>query len=83
MQRASKVLLIVLFSGTIIFPLFSQNERREKNRFISVVEQNLVTPDGEVFLMKGINLGNWLNPEGYMFLFQDVNSYRLIDQALK
>jgi hypothetical protein len=81
--RASKVLLIVLFSGTIIFPLFSQNERREKNRFISVVEQNLVTPDGKVFLMKGINLGNWLNPEGYMFLFQDVNSYRLIDQALK
>lgn len=83
MHRASKVLFIVLFSGTIIFSLFSQNERHEQNHFISVEGQNLVTPEGEVFLMKGINLGNWLNPEGYMFLFQDVNSYRLIDQALK
>jgi hypothetical protein len=36
MHRASKVLLIVLVSETIIFSLFSQNERHEQNRFISV-----------------------------------------------
>jgi aryl-phospho-beta-D-glucosidase BglC (GH1 family) len=40
-------------------------------------------PNGEKFLIRGINLGNWLNPEGYMFLFKDVNSYRKIDEAFR
>ncbi|HOZ20820.1 MAG TPA: glycoside hydrolase family 5 protein, partial [bacterium] len=39
--------------------------------------------DGEEILLRGTNLGNWLNPEGYMFQFKRVNSFRLIDQALK
>ena len=28
-------------------------------------------------------MGNWLNPEGYMFKFQNVNSFRLIDNTIK
>ena len=51
------------------------------DRFIRVDGQNLVTPDGEKFFIQGINLGNWLNPEGYMFLFRNANSYRLINDA--
>lgn len=39
--------------------------------------------DGQEILLRGTNLGNWLNPEGYMFQFKRVNSFRLIDQALK
>jgi hypothetical protein len=39
--------------------------------------------DGKEILLRGTNLGNWLNPEGYMFHFKNVNSYRLIDQVLK
>lgn len=62
---------------------YAQSKNKSTGRFISINGQNLIAPDGSSFLMKGINLGNWLNPEGYMFLFQDVNSYRLIDQALK
>lgn len=51
--------------------------------FFKVSGQELIAPDGKPFLLKGTNLGNWLNPEGYMFLFDKVSSYRLIDQALK
>lgn len=83
MIRTSKIFFVVFLLSLAFTSIFAQNERHEKNHFISVKGQNLVTPEGKVFLMKGINLGNWLNPEGYMFLFQDVNSYRLIDQALK
>lgn len=32
--------------------------------------KNIVGPRGETVLLRGINLGNWLEPEGYMFLFQ-------------
>ena len=38
---------------------------------------------GNELLLRGTNLGNWLNPEGYMFHLKDVSSFRLIDQALK
>ena len=33
--------------------------------------------------VKGTNLGNWLNPEGYMFGFQKTNSAWMIDQMFK
>jgi endoglucanase len=39
--------------------------------------------DGQEILLRGTNLGNWLNPEGYMFQFKNVSSFRLIDQVLK
>lgn len=48
--------------------------------FIRIGGQDLVAPDGSKFFIKGTNLGNWLNPEGYMFGFQKTNSARLIDQ---
>ena len=83
MLRTKKIFFVVLLLTTALPSMFAQNEKSGENRFVSVKGKDLITPEGEVFLMKGINLGNWLNPEGYMFLFQDVNSYRLIDQALK
>lgn len=51
------------------------------DRFIRIQGPDLITPDGEKFFIQGINLGNWLNPEGYMFYFSNVNSYRLINDA--
>lgn len=51
--------------------------------FVSVKGKEIVNPDGKPILLKGINLGNWLNPEGYMFRFKDVNSFRLIDNVIK
>lgn len=37
--------------------------------FIRAEGKRLVTPDGATFFVKGINLGHWLVPEGYMFGF--------------
>jgi endoglucanase len=34
-------------------------------------------------LLKGINLGNWLLPEGYMFKFKSANSPRLIETVFQ
>lgn len=49
--------------------------------FIKIEGQNLIGPGGQKFFIRGTNLGNWLNPEGYMFGFKKTSSARLIDQA--
>lgn len=51
--------------------------------FIRIDGPNLIAPAGGKFFIKGTNLGNWLNPEGYMFLFKRTNAPRQIDQAFK
>lgn len=51
-----------------------------EDSFIRVKEQNLITPDGKPFFIKGTNLGNWLNPEGYMFGFNTTNSPERINR---
>ena len=38
--------------------------------FVRVQGKELTGPDGKVLLLRGINLGNWLVPEGYMFRFE-------------
>ncbi len=55
----------------------------QPNDFVRVEGANLVTPDGEVLFIRGTNLGNWLNPEGYIFGFQRVNSAHFIDEMLR
>ena len=54
----------------------------QSNGFVSTKGKEIVTPDGNPILLKGINLGNWLVPEGYMFKFGDVSSPRLIHDFL-
>ncbi|MDE6741052.1 MAG: glycoside hydrolase family 5 protein [Muribaculaceae bacterium] len=51
-----------------------------KDRFVQVKGQDLVTPDGSKLYIVGTNLGNWLNPEGYMFGFQRMNAPRQINE---
>jgi endoglucanase len=53
-----------------------------QNRFVSTRGKEIVTPDGRPLLLKGIGLGNWLLPEGYMFKFKTTNSPRLIEAAI-
>jgi len=62
---------------------FAENNKSSSKKFFEIDGQNIIAPNGDNFKIKGTNLGNWLNPEGYMFLFENVSSYRLIDQALK
>jgi hypothetical protein len=58
-----------------------KSESSANQGLIKVEGQNLITPDGKKFFIQGINLGNWLNPEGYMFGFKKTSSARLINQA--
>jgi endoglucanase len=40
----------------------------DNNRFVQARGSDLVTPDNQRLQLRGNNLGNWLVPEGYMFL---------------
>lgn len=73
----------ILWSVILLVAIACQQPSQEKNEkgFIRVKGVDLVTPDGEKFLIRGTNLGNWLNPEGYMFLFNTANSPARINQA--
>lgn len=52
--------------------------------FISVSGTRLSNPDGSEFQIRGTNLGNWLNPEGYMFRFpKQASSAGRIDQLIR
>ena len=68
---------------TVIFVLFAVGlPAKTHGRFVRVDGKNLVQPDGEKLSIVGTNLGNWLNPEGYMFGFSKPNSYWMIDQVI-
>ena len=41
-----------------------------ENGFARAQGKFIVAPDGGKLLLRGINLGNWLVPEGYMFHFE-------------
>lgn len=70
--------LLVLFLSACL----PQNEPSEK-RYVSSNGQHILDPSGEIIQLKGVNLGNWLLPEGYMFKMRDCNSPRKIDQAIR
>jgi hypothetical protein len=42
-----------------------------QTRFARASGKDIVAPDGNKLQLRGINLGNWFEPEGYMFLFKD------------
>ncbi len=48
--------------------------------FVTIQGQDLIKPDGTKLFIMGTNLGNWLNPEGYMFKFNKTNSGRFINE---
>jgi endoglucanase len=54
----------------------------EPSKFVTVKGKQLIAPSGEPLLLRGIGIGNWLLPEGYMFGFQRANSPRLIDEVI-
>lgn len=50
--------------------------------FVSTRGAEIITPDGKPILLQGINIGNWLVPEGYMFKFDSATSPRKIHEVL-
>lgn len=49
-----------------------------RSSFVTVDGRALIAPDGSRLRLKGINLGNWLVPEGYMFHFEGAKSPQAI-----
>src|ERR1700704_1551600 len=66
----------------ILFVLGSFGGSNGQSRFITTRGKDLVSADGKPLLLKGINLGNWLLPEGYMFKFKTANSPRRIQTVI-
>ena len=74
-RRAFLLAIILLILG----PAAGSNGQ---SRFVTTRGRDLVSADGKPLLLKGINLGNWLLPEGYMFKFKTANSPRLIHTVI-
>src|SRR2546425_11838248 len=53
-----------------------------QSRSLSTRGKEFISPEGKRLLLKGINLGNWLLPEGYMFKFKTASSPRLIQTVV-
>ncbi len=51
--------------------------------FVHIEGKRFVGADGRDFVIKGISLGNWLVPEGYMFKFHRALSPRQIDAVFR
>lgn len=58
----------------------ASTEESKTIRFVTIQGQDLIAPDGNKLFIKGTNLSNWLNPEGYMFGFGETNSATRIDR---
>lgn len=71
-RKLISLLVIVLCCGNF----FAQ----KKSSYAYVKGQDIIL-NGQKFNIKGTNVGNWLNPEGYMFFFEGTSSYRLINEA--
>lgn len=52
---------------------------RKRPAFVTIDGTDLRRPNGEKLFIVGTNLGNWLNPEGYMFGFGKTSSYWMIN----
>ena len=51
----------------VLFVLAACSALSAQSRFVHADGKYLVSPDGKRLQLRGTNLGNWLEPEGYMF----------------
>jgi len=70
-----KYLSFLVFTICVVIQTTAQS-------FLHTKGTEIVSADGKPFEIKGINLGNWLVPEGYMFHFKKATSPRLINEAI-
>lgn len=78
-----KQIIALTLAGCLFSCQQSQKEvenQLDENKFVHVEGTCLIESDGDTLHIKGTNLGNWLNPEGYMFGFTNTNSARMINQ---
>jgi endoglucanase len=70
-------LLILLLIFGLVAPAMAETG------LVRTQGKNFITPDGKVLHIKGISLGNWLMPEGYMFKFEVAKAPRQIYGAFE
>ena len=67
-----------------VFPATARPARFSRHDgFVTIQGHQLIAPDGKVLRLKGINLGGWLLPEGYMFGFSKATAPWQIQQTFK
>ncbi len=76
-------ILSSLFLCTACTAQSNGSSKADAGQFITINGADLIQPDGSKLFIMGTNLGNWLNPEGYMFRFNKTNSGRFIDEMLR
>src|SRR6266508_5788646 len=76
-RRRQALLLTV-----VLLCLGACSATKGQSKFVTTRGKEFFSPEGKPLLLKGINLGNWLLPEGYMFKFKTTNSPRLIQVAI-
>lgn len=83
MSRKITILFIFLLSLNFSFSQgCSAKGECNGSKFIHVDGKSLKDEKGNEYFIKGTNLGNWLNPEGYMFGFQKTNSASMINTLI-
>jgi hypothetical protein len=70
-----RLLLAVWMAVMLALPAFAES------RLVRIEGKRFVAPDGSTLAIRGISLGNWLMPEGYMFKFEVAKSPRQIHGA--
>ncbi len=70
-------LLMILLLLAVPLPAAAQG------RLVQTEDKDFIAPDGGVLHIKGISLGNWLMPEGYMFKFEVAKAPRQIYGAFE
>src|SRR5678815_5448083 len=73
---------LIVFLAVVLFVLSLSFTGLGQSRFVTRRGNEFISPDGKPLLLRGINLGNWLLPEGYMFKFKSANSPRLIQTVM-
>src|SRR6185503_6140147 len=76
--RRNLIVFLTFVLLTLSLPFTSLGQ----SKFVTRRGQELISPDGKPLLLKGINLGNWLLPEGYMFKFKTASSPRMIQSVM-
>lgn len=81
MNKTNHLLLFVII---LIFTACKSNDdsKLTSSSFVTIQGNELIKPDGEKLFIQGTNLGNWLNPEGYMFGFSRTNCEWMINEML-
>ncbi len=77
-----KKIVLLALSIMAVLGYSCSDKQAAPEAFMRVNGPDIIAPDGSKFFIRGTNLGNWLNPEGYMFGFDKTNSARFINEMV-